>query len=640
MAKIHILPVTVQNKIAAGEVIERPASVVKELVENSVDAGASHVAVELEDGGHRLIRVSDDGNGMDEDDLIASMQRHATSKIRDVDDIFRIRIFGFRGEALPSIGSVSRMAIVTCLPGAASGHELLVEGGRAVRVSPSAPRKGTRIEVRDIFFNTPARRKFLKIPSSENTRTAEVLTRLALGNHAVGFRLQAGDRMTMALQPAASQFERVRDLFGDRTADRLVQFGRDIAPGLSVTGWFARPPESRRNSKDIYFLVNNRWIRYYGLARAVSDAFQGILPPRCFPFAVINLIVDPARVDVNAHPAKEEVRFEQEAVLISGVRRAIRDALAEVASVPTVTNVTGISAAPTGVPAIRPAESSPAGPGYTEPVPQKALALPSNLSGGRAGSWADVDLASVREKIRNAGKGDGPVPADSKEEITSQSRSGGTRSPDAAGDRVPEVSGPGSEAALPVGPTGLHRILGQAGGKYILVDGPDGLLLVDPHALHERWNFDRLAEERRRGGSARPLLIPLEMILSPAEASAAEEAVPSLAEFGFEFTIGQPNRMRVTAAPAFVPPAKLETLLRQVLADVGEAGETLKAARDGLLASLACRSSVLLGRTLPEEEMVRLLDMFFSRGQMPTCPHGRPTAIRIGWDELSRRFGR
>ncbi len=644
MAKIHILPVTVQNKIAAGEVIERPASVVKELAENSVDAGATHVAVELEDGGHRLIRVSDDGHGMDEDDLIASMQRHATSKIRDVDDIFRIRTFGFRGEALPSIGSVSRMAIVTCLPGAASGHELLVEGGRAVRVSPAAPRKGTRIEVRDIFFNTPARRKFLKIPSSENTRTAEVLTRLALGNHAVGFRLQAGDRMTMALQPAASQFERVRDLFGDRTADRLVRFERDIAPGLSATGWFARPPESRRNSKDIYVLVNNRWIRYYGLARAIADAFQGILPPRCFPFAVINLIVDPARVDINAHPAKEEVRFEQESVLISGVRHAIKDALSDVASVPTVMNVSGNSAVPSIPPPTRSGGPSPAGPNYGEPVPQKALPLPSHLSGGRAGTWADVDLASAREKIRGAGKGDGTVPADSKVEITNQPGSGGARSPAGAGSGVQEVLGAGtgsdSGAALKVGPTGLHRILGQAGGKYILVDGPDGLLLVDPHALHERWNFDRLAEERRRGGSARALLIPLEMILSPAEASAAEEAIPSLAEFGFEFTIAQPNRMRVTAAPAFVPPAKLETRLREVLADAGEAGETLKAARDGLLASLACRASVLLGRTLPDEEMVRLLDMFFSRGQMPTCPHGRPTAIRIGWDELSRRFGR
>ncbi|MCD7896506.1 MAG: DNA mismatch repair endonuclease MutL [Planctomycetaceae bacterium] len=646
MAKIHILPVTVQNKIAAGEVIERPASVVKELAENSVDAGATHVAVELEDGGHRLIRVSDDGHGMDEDDLIASMQRHATSKIRDVDDIFRIRTFGFRGEALPSIGSVSRMAIATCLPGAATGHELLVEGGRAVRVSPAAPRKGTRIEVRDIFFNTPARRKFLKIPSSENTRTAEVLTRLALGNHAVGFRLQAGDRMTMALQPAASQFERVRDLFGDRTADRLVRFDRDIAPGLSVSGWFARPPESRRNSKDIYILVNNRWIRYYGLARAIADAFQGVLPPRSFPFAVINLMVDPAQVDINAHPAKEEVRFEQEAVLISGVRRAVRDALSEVASLPTVMNVSGNSAAPAAsgnATSIRPGGPSPAGPGYGEPVPQKALPLPSHLSGGRSGTWADVDLAAAREKIRGAGKGDGPAPADSKVEITNQT-GGGTRFPAAAksGGTDTPVSGPGADsgAALRVGPTGLHRILGQAGGKYILVDGPDGLLLVDPHALHERWNFDRLAEERRRGGSARTLLIPLEMILSPSEASAAEEAVPALAEFGFEFTIRPPNRMRVTAAPAFVPPAKLEVLLRQVLADVGDAGETLQAARDRLLASLACRSSVLLGRTLPDEEMVRLLDMFFSRGQMPTCPHGRPTAIRIGWDELSRRFGR
>ncbi|MDR1745193.1 MAG: DNA mismatch repair endonuclease MutL [Planctomycetota bacterium] len=610
MSSIQILPITVQNKIAAGEVIERPASVVKELAENAMDAGARHIAVELEEGGRRLIRVSDDGSGMDGDDLVQSMQRHATSKIRDVDDIFRIASFGFRGEALPSIGSVSRMAITTCLPGAKEGHELTIEGGRVVRLSPAAPRKGTSVEVRDIFFNTPARRKFLSQPASENTRAADILTRLALGNPGVGFRLQTGDRITLSLQPAADQMERIRDVFGDKLASRLVPFGHGITEGLAVGGFFAKPPESRRNSRDIYILVNRRWIRYFGLARAVADSFQGILPPREYPFAIINLTVDPARVDVNAHPAKEEVRFESEGVIISGVKRSIREALAGVASLPTAANLEDPPPAPMPISetASQPLPKSMPPKSGESPGRQRSMDLPAPLPRGRS-DFSAIDLSATRERLRGA-----------------------------AG--APERRGAPEAGGLALGPSARHRVLGQAGGRYILVDGPDGLLLVDPHALHERWNFDRLVEERQRGAASARLLIPLEMRLSPAEAASAGEAVPLLAEYGFECSLPDPERMVVAASPSHLPPARLENMLRQVLADVGEAGETLEASRERLLASLACRSSVLLGTTLPEEEMLSLLGRFFNQGQMPTCPHGRPTAIRIGWDELARRFGR
>ncbi len=635
MANIVVLPETVQNKIAAGEVIERPASVVKELAENAMDAGASLVAVEMEEGGHRLIRVSDDGSGMDEADLVASLQRHATSKIRDVDDIFRIATFGFRGEALPSIGSVSRLAIATCLPGAAEGREILVEGGRTVRLAPAPPRKGTRIEVRDIFFNTPARRKFLKQPNSEYARAGEVLTRLALGNPGVGFRLQSGDRLTLSVKPAASQLDRIAEIFGRQAAERLVPFGSEVAEGLTVSGYFARPPRSCRSSKDIYILVNRRWIRYPALARVVADAFQGILPPREYPFAVINLAVDPARVDLNVHPTKEEVRFEREGVLLGGVKNAIREALAGLAQTPTFGGVPAERPSPAVVPPSRPIPQPP-----DRDEGQGRFALPSGFArsaeagaaaarpaGGPAGGkFSDVDLAAARQRIRSGETF--PTPA-----APSRARAG------EGGER--EAAAP---AALPagtaVGASGRHRILGQAGGKYILVDGPDGLLLVDPHALHERWNFDRLVEERKRGASPKRLLLPLEMHLTPAEAAAAGDAAPILAEYGFELRLPGPSRLVVDAAPAFIPPSKLENLLRQVLEDTGGAGATLEAARERLLASLACRSSVLLGKSLPDGEILALLDRFFNQGQLPTCPHGRPTAIRFEWGELARRFGR
>ncbi|MDR3077761.1 MAG: DNA mismatch repair endonuclease MutL, partial [Planctomycetota bacterium] len=341
MGRIAVLPETVQNKIAAGEVIERPASVVKELVENSLDAGAGLAAVEMEEGGHRLIRVSDDGCGMDESDLVASLERHATSKIHEVEDIFRIATFGFRGEALPSIASVSRLGIVSCPEGCAEGRELLAEGGKLTRLSPAPPTRGTRIEVRDIFFNTPARRKFLRQPASENSQAGEVITRLALGNPQASFRLQVNGRITLAVRPASSQLERIGDIFGREAAERLVPFAREVAEGLSIHGFFAKPPRSGRNSRSVYILMNRRWIRYPALARTVADAFQGALPPREYPFAIINLDLDPARVDVNVHPAKEEVRFEREGLLLSGARQAILEALSKLASLPTLAGLSG-----------------------------------------------------------------------------------------------------------------------------------------------------------------------------------------------------------------------------------------------------------------------------------------------------------
>ncbi len=664
MAEIRVLPVTVQNQIAAGEVIERPASVVKELVENAIDAGARQVDVTLEEGGHRLIRVCDDGSGMDEANLIRSLERHATSKIADTQDIYRIATFGFRGEALPSIASVSRLSLITCLAGEDTGHELLAEAGHLLRIAAAPIRKGTQIEVRDLFYNTPARRKFLKIPASENTRAAEILTRIALGNPSIGFRLQLGDRLALSLAPAASQYDRLRDLFGERIGSRLVPFKRDSLEGIRVVGYFARPPESRRNAKDVYLLVNRRWIRYFGLARAISDTFAGILPPRSYPFAVVNLLVEPGRVDVNVHPMKEEVRFDQENLLISCVRKAIGEALERIAGVPAAGRLGDAAVVPPSAgatpaagtlnPAASPAAPMAASlPASPSPAPARDSAsqrslLPPPLPSRRKGQEpAGLDLSAAREKLRGIAQGDSTSPGDSIGLTDTLLPEGGLAEtpkalPAASASTGPMEKDPASQPGpdgVRTGSPGLYRILGQVGGKYILVDVADGLLLVDPHALHERWNFDRLKAERG-GGNARRLLLPVEMHLSPAEAAAAAEVTEELSGYGFGLEFSAGNQLKITAAPAFIRSDRLENLIRSVLGDVGGAQDALTAARDKVLASMACRMSVLLGRSLSREEIDSLLERFFHQGQLPTCPHGRPTAIRIGWEELARRFGR
>ncbi|MBP5232792.1 MAG: DNA mismatch repair endonuclease MutL, partial [Planctomycetes bacterium] len=325
MTEIRVLPEVVQNKIAAGEVVERPASVVKELVENAIDAGASEVTVEIAAGGAELIRVTDDGRGMGAADLALAVERHATSKIRDIDDIFHIHTLGFRGEALPSIGSVARLTIATATPGAAEGAALTVEGGKRQAVRPAPPRRGTVVEVSNLFFNTPARRKFMKSPAAEVAAAGEVITRLALAHPEVAFRLDNNGRRSLEL-PAAPDLEtRIAALFGKMA---LLPVDHDSAQGVKITGFIAEPPESRSQSRFIYTLLNGRWFRHPGIARAVADACAGNLPPRRYPFAVLCFAIDTERVDVNAHPAKEVIRFENEALIVGGASHAVREALA------------------------------------------------------------------------------------------------------------------------------------------------------------------------------------------------------------------------------------------------------------------------------------------------------------------------
>ncbi len=397
MGFVKLLPETVQNKIAAGEVVERPASVVKELVENAIDAGATTISVDLEDGGHRLIRVSDNGSGMSEEDLVLALERHATSKIADVDDIFHITSLGFRGEALPSIASVSRTTITTCLPGQTVSSQIQVDGGITTRLSPEKSRRGTVVEVRDIFFNTPARRKFLKAPSSDNRKAAEVVTRLALAYPDLGFRLQLDGKIAFAVHPAADQLERIRDIFGDARAKKLLPIVRDSAEGVSVSGFIGAPPQNSRSMGDMYFLVNRRWIKHVGLAKAVANAYKDSLPPRSYPFAIINLAIDPERLDVNAHPTKEEIRFDNEYLVKSSVTAAVGEALRSFA---IASASAGISFSAMSGQAEKSArqEIAPASSLFSAQAERSPHSTPAR----RGDDFSQTDLAYLRERMRTS----------------------------------------------------------------------------------------------------------------------------------------------------------------------------------------------------------------------------------------------
>lgn len=681
--EIRLLPLTIQNKIAAGEVVERPASVVKELVENALDAGAGQISVDIEEGGLRLIRVSDDGQGMSEKNLGLCIERHATSKIRDVDDIFRIKTMGFRGEAIPSIGAVSRMSIATTLAGQKTGYILKLVGGAKEPIAPAPPRRGTCVEVRDLFFNTPARRKFMKSAAAEVAAINETVTRIALANPSVAFRVESNGKPQVELPPHPDLASRILALFGKNL--RLLPVERTSGDNdeLHITGFCARPPESRANSRFIYTFLNNRWIRHPGIARAISDAYQGSLPPRRYPFAVLMLQINPAMVDVNAHPTKEIVRFENEGLIVGAAHKAIREALRGASFLNEVerarqettqsTNETQTQLRNTAAeaagdyvrshPDSEPRRTTPASfhnsTSTVERTNHPACAL-NRFS-------ADAELArkilqeSAPPFMRSASS-EKILPAlpfktqkSTHKEETDISAFGApseyavTSAPFPANasitpsgirqtEKTATNEGKGKEsneqqAFLREVP--LLRLVGQAGGRYLVVERPDGLLLVDQHAMHERWNYDRLREKNRPLVSQR-MLLPVRIELTPAEKGLAPDAIEPLREAGFELELGE-DAIEINAHPEIVPAERIEQTVRDVLADLEH--EPLERFRETLLASLACHSAVLFGTRLSPEACLALLEKY-KEGGLPTCPHGRPTGIFFSWNDLAARFGR
>lgn len=620
LRRIHLLSPRLANQIAAGEVVERPASVIKELLENSLDAGARRIDVEVEQGGVKLLRVRDDGCGIPSDDLPLALARHATSKIRDLDDLERVMSLGFRGEALASISSVARLTMTSRTADADQAWQVETEGrDMEARVQPAAHPVGTSVEVRDLFFNTPARRKFLRAEKTEFEHLQEVIRRLALARFDVAFHLRHNGKTVFALHEARDEISRARrvaSVCGSAFLEQAlpIQVERN---GLHLWGWVGLPTFSRSQADLQYFYVNGRMVRDKLVVHAVRQAYRDVLYNGRHPTFVLFLELDPAAVDVNVHPTKHEVRFREGRTvhdfLYGTLHRALgevrpEDQLAAPAAVAPVVRPTGLEAGEFGPQgemslAANVLERPVAGPAWRPTASSGGYAPPSRSTGPVGTAEAQ---AAYREYFA-------PLP-----------------------DSAP-VSLPESQGDIPP----LGYALAQLKGIYILAENAQGLVLVDMHAAHERITYERLkiamASEGLKG---QPLLVPESLAVSQREADCAEEHATWFQRLGFELQRLGPETLAIRQTPALLKQAEASQLVRDVLSDLLEYGtsDRIQAHLNELLATMACHGAVRANRRLTVPEMNGLLRDMEQTERSGQCNHGRPTWTQLGMDDLDKLF--
>lgn len=601
---IRELPPDLVDKIAAGEVVERPSSVVKELVENAVDARAKRIEISLEEGGRKLVRVTDDGVGVEPDQLPLAVRSHATSKLGSADDLFAIRTLGFRGEALASIASVSLFRIASCVPGADEGAELRVEGAQLGEVKACGHPHGTTVEARSLFFNVPARRSFLKQARAELRHVEHEVERLALARFDLDIVLEHDGKRVLHAPPTDEPRERIAQIFGREVAESLVAVGPRGGSGARVRGYTSPLDRSRSDARQQLFFLNGRAVRDKVFLGAVRSAYANLLPPRRQPSVFLWLEVPPDEVDVNVHPTKSEVRFRRASDVFALIQSGLREAIVRAGAPPPELNL------PRAFGAFAPAAGTIAGPGGA-------------LAGG-AEAAPSLPLPPV---MPSSG---GPGPA-LFAEPAAHLRAG---------------------APKPFGRfVQIHR-------RYILEETERGFRLVDPHALHERLLYDQIVDRLGKGGplEAQRLLFPLILEVDRAEHALLDERKPVLEAVGFEVAPFGPTTIALHAAPRLIAPSALPELVRELLGEprareapdgdgpldaateaLGGAGA--KRLLHGVAAALACKAAVKFGASLTDAEIEALLARR-DEARAACCPHGRPTALAITLDELDRRFGR
>jgi len=589
---IRQLPDILINQIAAGEVVERPASVVKELVENALDAGARRVEIDLEEGGIRLIRIRDDGAGIPPEELPLAVARHATSKIASLDDLEAVATLGFRGEALPSIASVSRFSLSSRRNGGEHGASLQVEGGRIGSVVPKAHPQGTTVEVRDLFYNVPARRKFLRAERTELGHIEDWLRSLALARPDVELRVSHNGRPARRYRGDGDLAapDRLLETLGEefaKNALRVEHAGPSTSSGqaLRLHGWIAQPAYNRASADQQFLYVNGRSVRDRNVAHAVKQAYADVLFQGRQPAYVLFLEVDPRTVDVNVHPAKHEVRFRESRLVHDFVYRTLQGALAE-----TRAGSTGDFA--------RDVQPHTPSSGWT--MSRSGLAL--RVDEARA-AYAALYSANDSE-------------ADARVQ--------------------PPIPQPREDAAPPLG-----YAIAQLHGIYVLAEAAAGLIVVDMHAAHERIGYEKLkCAHDGEGLRTQPLLVPAVVAVSEREADVAEREAATLAQLGFEVTRGGPQSLSLRSVPALLADGDVEALLRDVLADLREHGESrrIESARDELLATMACHAAVRAHRRLTIPEMNALLREMEATERSGQCNHGRPTWTRFSLADIDKWF--
>ena len=677
MGRIHVLPEHVANKIAAGEVVERPASVVKELLENSLDAGSTRVRIQVEAGGKKLIQITDDGCGMVRDDALLAFERHATSKIKDAEDLLNIATLGFRGEALPSIASVSRLRLETRASDQDSGTVIEINGGKIFRVEEAGLPAGTSITIRDLFFNTPARKKFLKAESTELSHIASLVTHYALAHPDKHFELHSATNAMLLAPPVAGYSERVYQVFGKETLDQLVPLaaelplahvglpqpppwrrvpvedeldGRDahstpslqsVAQGrlrsptdpgsLRLHGFVSKPEIQKLNRNSIYTFVNGRLIRDRLIQHALTEAYRNILPPTVFPVVLLFLEMPNAEVDVNVHPSKTEVRFRQQSVMHDFLRDSVRAALMKARPVPQF--VTEIRAHPTASPSLTPGAraataegqpwqygtAAPQGFGLQAP-PQPAIAERFHFLGGIE-IQANAALPVARFPRQTFG---GPVEAPEASSCAP-----------AIADEIEPVSEIPSLSSL--------KPVGQLRESFILAVNHDGLWIIDQHVAHERVLFERVLKQRaQQAVESQRLLMPIVIELTPAQQAVFSEISDELQSNGFEAEPFGTRSIAVKIAPAGVEAAQVEQMLHELLDQFSREDQALNLDQihGRIAASIACHAAIKVNMPLEQNKMEWLLAELSKTDCPMTCPHGRPVVLRYSMRDIQRAFKR
>jgi DNA mismatch repair protein MutL len=659
MGRIHVLSEHVANKIAAGEVVERPASVLKELLENSLDAGATRIKIQIEGGGKKLIQITDNGCGMIRDDALLAFERHATSKIKDAEDLLNIDTLGFRGEALPSIASVGRVLLQTRSPEEPSGTILEIAGGKILRVEEAGLPEGTSIAVRDLFFNTPARKKFLKAESTELSHLASLVTHYALAHPEKHFELHSAANAMLIAAPVESHSDRIYQILGRETLDQLIPvtakmkldrvglpepppWRRDEeyqapTPGsIRVYGFVSKPEIQKLNRNSIFIFVNGRLVRDRLVQHALIESYRNILPPTVFPVVLLFIELPHAEVDANVHPSKTEVRFRQNSLVHDFVRDTVRSALMKARPVPQFTRE--ITAQPNASPGLVANQAMP------DMLADHALMQP----GVRTEFQLQAPLQPIAgERLQFAGE---PIPIEANAAVSGFGPAAAPAFSPAAAESLKANDSCGNQFLLTDEMQAGESLvldslkpLGQIRDSFILAVNGDGLWIIDQHVAHERVLFEKVLEERSKAAvEGQRLLMPLLVELTPGQQAVFAEISEELGRNGFEVELFGARTIAVKTSPAGVQTGDIEKMLLELLDQFQQEEQllNLEKVRTKIAASIACHAAIKINTPLEQNKMEWLLAELAKTECPMTCPHGRPVVLRYSVKDIQRAFKR